>query len=37
MTEEFHKIPIKPGIGKHTLYVIDEYGRYDETVFEVLK
>jgi len=37
MTEEFHKIPIEPGIGKHTLYVIDEQGRYDETVFEVLK
>jgi len=37
MTEEFHKIPIKPGIGRHTLYVIDEQGRYDEAVFEVLK
>ncbi len=37
MTEEFHKIPIEPGIGKHTLYVIDDQGRYDETIFEVLK
>ena len=37
MTEEFHKIPIEPGIGEHTLYVIDDQGRYDETVFEVLK
>jgi len=37
MTQEFHKIPIEPGIGKHTLYVIDDQGRYDETVFEVLK
>ena len=37
MTEEFHKIPIEPGIGRHTLYVIDDQGRYDETVFEVLK
>lgn len=37
MTEEFHKIPIDPGIGKHTLYVIDDQGRYDVTVFEVLK
>ena len=37
MTEEFHKIPIEPGIGKHKLYVIDDQGRYDETEFEILK
>jgi len=37
MTQEFHKISIESGIGKHKLYVIDETGRYDETVFEILK
>ena len=37
VTEEFHKISIESGIGKHKLYVIDEQGRYDETVFEIIK
>lgn len=37
MTEEFHKISINSGIGTHKLYVIDEHGRYDETVFEIIK
>ena len=37
MTEEFHKISINSGIGRHKLYVIDEHGRYDETVFEIIK
>lgn len=37
MTQEFHKISIESGIGKHKLYVIDETGRYDETVFEIIK
>lgn len=37
MTEEFHKISIESGIGKHRLYVIDDQGRYDETVFEIVK
>ena len=37
MTQEFHKISIESGIGRHRLYVIDETGRYDETVFEIIK
>lgn len=37
MTQEFHKISIESGIGSHRLYVIDETGRYDETVFEIIK
>ena len=36
-TQHFHTLEVNPGVGKHTLTLVDEFGNRLEQKFEILK